>query len=70
MNNPHFIYDIFSLGSFLRSPKDKEVAAALNKLTTDGWEILNVAYPYGSKPKIIARRPLSEQEIRQQKWPK
>lgn len=62
-------YQVFSVGSSLRGVKDDELAGALNQLSADGWEIINVGFPYGGKPKIVARRQQSGTAQRQRNWP-
>lgn len=69
MADSDWVYEVFSVGSIWRSANDEQLAGVLNRLAAEGWEIVNVAFPYGGKPKIIARRRQSTSERRQQTYP-
>lgn len=62
-------YQVFTVGSHLRGLKDEEMGALLTNLAADGWEIINVDFPGGSRPKVVARRPMPEAEKRKRSWP-
>jgi hypothetical protein len=62
-------YRVYTVGSALKGQKDEDISAALTKLSLEGWEIFSIKFPYGSRPKIITRRTLSEAERRQRSWP-
>lgn len=62
-------YQVFSVGTWLRGTKDDELAGVLNKLAAEGWEIINVAFPHGDKPKIVARRVQSAAKKRARNYP-
>ncbi|MFN2195683.1 MAG: DUF4177 domain-containing protein [Anaerolineales bacterium] len=69
MAGSDWVYEVFSVGSIWRSISDEQLAGVLNRLAAEGWEIVNVTYPYRSQPKIIARRQQSTAERRQEGWP-
>ncbi len=62
-------YQVFTAGSNWRGLKDEELGVLLTNLAAEGWEIVNVAFPHGSRPKVIARRPMPEPEKRKRTWP-
>ena len=70
MSGPtEWIHQVFTVGSALKGLKDEELAQILDRMAADGWEIINVTFPPGSRPKVIARRQLTESERRQKSWP-
>lgn len=63
-------YRVETLGSWIRSPKDPELAAALNGLGEEGWECVSALPREGSQAvTMILRRPLSRDERRRRSRP-
>ena len=63
-------YRVETLGSWIRSPKDPELAARLNELGEDGWECVSALPREGSQAvTLILRRPLGRDERRRRTRP-
>lgn len=63
-------YRVVSLGSMWRGPKDEDLAALLNELGEQGWEVVSsYTITNSNKVSVIAKRPLTAFERRQRSWP-
>jgi len=63
-------YYLESFGSFWSRPKDEELAAILNELGEEGWEVFAFYQaPSSNKVTIVAKRPLSQAARRRRDWP-
>ncbi len=64
-------YRVDTLGSWIRSPKDPELASWLNELGEDGWECVSALPREGSRGvTMILRRPLGREERRRRSRPR
>ena len=65
-----WVYQVFTLGSALRSVKDEELEATLNLLGDDGWEVVNI-YPVSgtNKMRVLAKKPSSSTDRRRTTLP-
>ena len=63
-------YQVLSMGSGLKGPKDEQLQLVLNELGNQGWESASI-YTQGQSPKvtIVVKRPLSESTRRQRSMP-
>ena len=63
-------YRVETIGSWIRSPKDGVLAAILNGLGEDGWELVS-ALPRESSQAVtlVLRRPLGRDERRRRTRP-
>jgi hypothetical protein len=63
-------YRVETLGSWIRSPKDPELAARLNELGEEGWECVSALPREGSQAvTVVLRRPLGRDERRRRSRP-
>ena len=63
-------YRVDTLGTFWSSPKDEQLAALLDELGADGWEVFSIENPPNSnKLRIVGRRPLDPVTSRRRTWP-
>ena len=63
-------YRLETIGSWIRSPKDGELAATLNGLGEDGWELVSALPREGSQAvTLVLRRPLGRDERRRRTRP-
>jgi hypothetical protein len=63
-------YRVETIGSWIRSPKDPELAAALNDWGEEGWHLVNALSREGSQAvTLILRRTLGRDERRRRTRP-
>ncbi len=63
-------YRVETIGSWIRSPKDADLAAVLNDLGDEGWFLVNALPREGSQAvTVILRRPLGREERRRRTLP-
>jgi hypothetical protein len=63
-------YRVETIGSWIRSPKDPELAAALNDWGEEGWVLVNALARESSQAvTLILRRPLGRDERRRRTLP-
>lgn len=70
MDSVQWEYRYESLGSIWQGAKDKEVAALLDLLGEEGWEVISMFSPGNSSiVKIAAKRPLTTRVRRERSMP-
>ena len=63
-------YQIYSLGSILKSPKDEELVELLDEWGEDGWELVStVRGESTNRLTLIAKRPLTDRSRRERSMP-
>ena len=63
-------YQIYSLGSVLKSPKDDELMELLDEWGEDGWELVSaVRGENTNRLTLIAKRPLTTVSRRRRSMP-
>ena len=63
-------YQVFSLGSVLKAPKDEELEIILDEWGQDGWELISVIRGENTnRLKLIAKRPLTFSQRRRRTLP-
>ncbi len=63
-------YYVETLGSIWKGPKDENLAAILNELGEQGWEVFSLAPVQNSeKIRLAAKRPLASPVKKHTGWP-
>ncbi|MCU0484623.1 MAG: DUF4177 domain-containing protein [Anaerolineales bacterium] len=63
-------YQVFTMGSVLKSTKDEDIQEFLNHWGAEGWEVIAVhILENTNKIRLYAKRPLSGSPPRTRKWP-
>ena len=63
-------YQIYSLGSILKTPKDEELIELLDEWGEDGWELVSaVRGESTNRLTLIAKRPLADLSRRERSRP-
>ena len=67
---PQWEYQVVSLGSIIRSPKDDELEILLDEWGQDGWELISaVRGENTNRLTLIAKRPLTRSSRRRRTMP-
>ncbi len=63
-------YRVISFGGFLTEAKDEVIAATLNALGEEGWEVVSAwAMDNTNRVRVIAKRPMTRYSRRERSMP-